>query len=217
MRSSKGNREFKFKRSETVAVNVTVDMIKELRARTGAGMMDCKKALVENDGDLEKAIDYLRKKGLAQAAKKSVRKAEEGAIEAYVHHNGKVGVMVELKCESDFVARTDQFKDLARQLAMHIAWANPEYVAGEDVPKEVIQREEGIEVERAKAEGKPEAVIDKIVQGKMAKFLEKVCLLEQPFIRDDSKKVKEVIAETIARLGENIVVGKFARLAVGEE
>ncbi len=198
-------------------MNVTVDMIKELRARTGAGMMDCKKALAENDGDMEKAIDYLRKKGLAQAAKKSVRKAEEGVIEAYIHHNGKVGVMVELKCESDFVARTEQFRDLARQLAMHIAWANPEYAAGEDVPQEVIQREKAIEVERARAEGKPEAVIDKIVEGKIAKFLEKVCLLEQPFIRDDSKKVREVIAETVARLGENIVVGKFARLAVGEE
>lgn len=196
---------------------VTVEMVKELRERTGAGMMDCKKALVEAGGDMEKAIDILRKKGLAQAAKKAGRVAEEGIVEAYIHHNSKVGVLVELKCETDFVARTDQFRALAKELAMHIAWANPLYVSKEDVPREVLEREEAIEKERARAEGKPEAVLDKIVQGRLAKFYERVCLLEQPFIRDDSKKVRDIIAEKIALLGENIVVGKFARLAIGEE
>ncbi len=200
-----------------ISVNVTVDMIKELRARTGAGMMDCKRALVENEGDMEKSIDFLRKKGLAQAAKKAVRVAEEGLIESYIHHNGKVGVLLELKCESDFVAKTDQFKDLARGIAMHIAWANPDYVSAEDIPEEILEREKSVETEKAKTEGKPPAVVEKIVQGRLAKFTESVCLLEQPYIKDDSKKVKEVIGETVAVLGENIVVGKFVRLSVGEE
>jgi elongation factor Ts len=195
---------------------VTVKMITELRERTGAGMMDCKKALVENGGDVEKAIDYLRKKGLATAAKKSVRAAEEGIVASYIHHNGKVGVLVELKCETDFVARTDQFKQLGAELAMHIAWANPSFISKEDVPQAELDREIAVEKERAKAEGKPEAVLDKIVQGRLSKFYERVCLLEQPFVKDDSKKVHDVIAEVIAKLGENIVVGKFARLAIGE-
>lgn len=195
---------------------ITVDMIKELRERTGAGMMDCKKALQENGGDVEKAIDYLRKKGLASAAKKAGRAAEEGIVASYIHHNKKVGVIVEMKCESDFVARTDQFKQLASEIAMHIAWANPQYVAKEDVPAAEVEREENIEKDRARQEGKPEAVLDKIVQGRLSKFYEGICLLEQPFIRDDSKKVKDVVAGTVAVLGENIVVGKFARLAIGE-
>lgn len=195
---------------------ITVDMIRELRERTGAGMMDCKKALQEVDGDVEKAIDLLRKKGLAQAAKKAARVADQGLVEPYIHHNGKVGVLVELRCESDFVARTEVFKELAREIAMHIAWAKPDYIAKEDVPKEQIEREESVEKERALAEGKPAAVLDKIVEGRLSKFYERICLLEQPFIRDDSKKVKDIIAEKIAVLGENIVVGRFARLALGE-
>lgn len=195
---------------------VTAAMIKELRERTGAGMMDCKKALVENEADMEKAIDFLRKKGLATAAKKAGRSAEQGIVEAYVHHNGKIGVLVELKCETDFVARTDEFKNLAREVAMHIAWANPQYVSKEEVPQDEVEREFAIEKERALAEGKPEAVVDKIVEGRMAKFFERICLLEQPFIRDDQKKVSEVVGEVIAVLGENIVVGKIARLAIGE-
>lgn len=195
---------------------ITVDMIKELRERTGAGMMDCKKALQETGGDMEKAIDFLRKKGLASAAKKAGRTAEEGIVASYIHHNGKVGVLVELKCESDFVARTDQFKHLGSEIAMHIAWANPQYVSKEDVPKAELNREIEVEKDRARQEGKPEAVLEKIVQGRLAKFYERVCLLEQPFIRDDSKKVKDVIAGAVAVLGENIVVGKFARLAIGE-
>ncbi|MGI6632097.1 MAG: translation elongation factor Ts [Bacillota bacterium] len=195
---------------------ITVEMIKELRERTGAGMMDCKKALQEMGGDMEKAIDFLRKKGLASAAKKAGRAAEEGAIASYIHHNGKVGVLVEMKCESDFVARTDQFKQLGADIAMHVAWANPQYVSKEDIPQAEIDREVEVEKDRARQEGKPEAVLDKIVQGRLSKFYERVCLLEQPFIRDDSKKVKDVIAGTVAVLGENIVVGKFARLAIGE-
>ncbi len=194
---------------------ITVDMIKELRERTGAGMMDCKRALQET-GDMEKAIDLLRKKGLAQAAKKAGRAAEEGIVASYIHHNHKVGVLLELKCESDFVARTDQFQKLASEIAMHIAWANPSYVSKEDVPEAELNREIEVEKERARQEGKPEAVLQKIVEGRLGKFYERVCLLEQPFIRDDSKKVKDIIASTVAVLGENIVVGKFARLAIGE-
>lgn len=196
---------------------VTVKMITELRERTGAGMMDCKKALVENNGDTEKAIDFLRKKGLATAAKKATRAAEEGIVVSYIHHNSKIGVLIELKCETDFVARTDQFKTLASEIAMHIAWANPSYVGKEEIPQEEMDREVAVEKERAKAGGKPEAVLNKIVQGRLGKFYERVCLLEQPFIRDDSKKVKDVIAETVAKVGENIVVGKFSRLAIGEQ
>ncbi|HHX29571.1 MAG TPA: translation elongation factor Ts [Firmicutes bacterium] len=194
---------------------MTVDMIKELRQRTGAGMMDCKRALQET-GDMEKAIDLLRKKGLASAAKKAGRAAEEGIVASYIHHNHKVGVLVEMKCESDFVARTDQFQKLASEIAMHIAWANPQFVSKEEVPKDELNREIEVEKERARQEGKPEAVLEKIVEGRLAKFYERVCLLEQPFIRDDSKKVKDVIANTVAVLGENIVIGKFARLAIGE-
>ncbi len=195
---------------------ITVDMIKELRERTGAGMMDCKRALVENGGDMEKSVDFLRKKGLASAAKKSSRVAGQGIVDAYLHHNGKIGVLLELKCETDFVARTDQFKELAKEICMHIAWANPQYVSQKDVPATEVLREEAVEKERAKAEGKPEAILDKIVQGRLSKFYEETCLLEQPFIRDGSKKVKEVIAENVAVLGENVVVGRFVRMALGE-
>lgn len=196
--------------------DITVSMIKELRERTGAGMMDCKKALQETGGDMEKAIDLLRKKGLASAAKKAGRTAEEGIVASYIHHNHKVGVLLELKCETDFVARTDQFQKLAAEIAMHIAWANPQYVSKEDVPADELNREIEVEKGRALQEGKPAAVLDKIVEGRLSKFYERVCLLEQPFIRDDSKKVKDIIAETVAVLGENIQVGKFARLAIGE-
>jgi len=195
---------------------ILVEMIRELRERTGAGMMDCKNALTESSGDTEKAIEILRKKGLAAAAKKAGRVAAEGIVASYIHHNSRVGVLVELKCETDFVARTDQFRTLASEIAMHIAWANPQYIAKEDVPKEELAHEESIEKERARTEGKPEAVFDKIVQGRLAKYYERVCLLEQPFIRDDSKKVKDVIAETVANVRENIVLGRFSRLAIGE-
>ncbi len=194
---------------------VTVDMIKELRARTGAGMMDCKRALEETGGDMDKAIDLLRKQGLAQAAKKASRAAEQGRIVSYIHHNHRVGVLLELNCETDFVARTDQFQELARQISMHIAMANPQYVSKDNVPEELVNHEIAIEREKAKAEGKPEAVMNKIIEGRIAKFYEGICLLEQPFIRDDSKKIRDIINEAIALLGENIVVGRFARFELG--
>ncbi len=194
---------------------VTVDMIKELRARTGAGMMDCKRALEETGGDMEKSIDLLRKKGLAQAAKKASRAAEEGRVVAYIHHNHRVGVLLELKCETDFVARTDQFQELAKDVAMHIAMANPQYVSKDQVPQEVVEHEMGIEKEKAKAEGKPEAIVEKIVQGRMSKFYETICLLDQPFIKEESKTIADLVNEAIARLGENIVVGRFARFELG--
>jgi elongation factor Ts len=194
---------------------VTVDMIKELRARTGAGMMDCKRALEETGGNMEKSIDLLRTKGLAQATKKASRTAEEGRIVAYIHHNHRVGVLLELNCETDFVARTDQFQELSRQIAMHIAMANPQYVSKDEVPEELVNHEIAIEKDKAKAEGKPEAVVNKIVEGRIAKFYEGICLLEQAFIRDDSKKIRDIINETIALLGENIVVGRFTRYELG--
>ena len=194
---------------------ITVDMIKELRARTGAGMMDCKRALEESGGSMEQAVDILRKKGLAQAAKRASRAAEEGLIVSYIHHNNRVGVLLELKCETDFVARTDEFQELARNIAMHIAMANPQYVSKDQIPEEVIEHEKNIEREKAKAEGRPEAVLDRIAEGRMSKFYENVSLLDQPFIKDDSKKIADLINETIARTGENIVVGRFARFDLG--
>jgi elongation factor Ts len=199
----------------SVVAEITVDMIKELRARTGAGMMDCKRALEEAGGDMEKAVDILRKKGLAQAAKRASRAAEQGLVVSYIHHNNRVGVLLELKCETDFVARTDEFQELARNIAMHIAMANPQYVSRDQIPQEVIDHEVSIEKEKAKAEGKPEAVLDRIVEGRMGKFYESVTLLDQPFIKDDSKKIADLINETIARTGENIVVGRFARFELG--
>ncbi len=195
---------------------ITPAMIKELRARTGSGMMDCKRALEETGGDMDKAVDYLRKKGLATAEKKSGRAAEEGVIESYIHHNRRVGVLVELKCETDFVARTDQFLELAREIAMHIAWANPRYISRDEVPADVLERERAIERERALQEGKPANIVDKIVEGRLGKFYSSVCLLDQPFIKDDSRKVSEIIAEKIAVLGENIVVKRFCRFELGE-
>ena len=194
---------------------VTVDMIRELRSRTGAGMMDCKKALEETGGDIEKAVDLLRKKGLAEAAKKAGRTAKEGIVTSYIHHNRRVGVLLELNCETDFVARTDQFEQLAKDIAMHIAMANPQYVSRNEVPEEVIEHEKTIEREKAEAEGKPEQVIEKIVEGKISKLKENICLLDQPFIQDNSKTIGDLINEAIVLLGENIVVGRFARFEVG--
>lgn len=194
---------------------VTVDMIRELRSRTGAGMMDCKKALEETGGDIEKAVDLLRKKGLAEAAKKAGRTAKEGIVTSYIHHNRRVGVLLELNCETDFVARTDQFEQLAKDIAMHIAMANPQYVSRNEVPEEVIEHEKTIEREKTEAEGKPEQVIEKIVEGKISKLYENICLLEQPFIKDNSKTIGDLINEAIVLLGENIVVGRFARFEVG--
>ncbi|MFH1191975.1 MAG: translation elongation factor Ts [bacterium] len=190
-------------------------IILKLREMTGLGMLDCKKALDETGGDVEKAIDYLRKKGELKAAKKSAeRTAKEGIIHAYIHAGGKVGVLLQLNCETDFVARNQEFEDLAHTLAMHIAAAQPLYVKAEDVPSDVLEREMDVYREQLKKEGKPENMIEKILSGKVAKYYEEVCLLNQPFIRDDKKKVEQIIAEAVAKIGEKIEVGRFTRYQI---
>jgi elongation factor Ts len=191
--------------------------VKELRERTGAGIMNCKKALLETEGNMEKAIEYLRQKGLAAAAKKSQRVAREGVVDAYVHAGGRIGVLVELNCETDFVGRTDEFKELAHELAMQVAALNPLYVSREDVPEDAVEKEREILKAQAKEEGKPDKILDKIVDGRISKFFESTCLLEQPYIRDQSIKIQDLINQAIAKVGENIVVRRFVRFEVGEE
>lgn len=194
---------------------ITAGMIKELREKTGAGMMDCKKALTASEGDPEKAIDFLRQKGLASASKKASRTASEGLIESYIHM-GKIGTMVEVNCETDFVARTDDFKELAKDIAMHIAAASPVYLSREDVPQDVLEREK--DIYRAQIEGKPPHVIEKILEGKLEKFYADTCLLDQIFIKDTEQKksIKNLIDDNIARLGENIVLRRFVRFQLGD-
>lgn len=194
---------------------VTSEMIKELREKTQAGMVDCKKALVETDGDMEKAVDFLRKKGLASADKKMGREVTEGIVASYIHSNSKIGVLVELKCATDFVARNEDFVALAKELAMQIAATNPQFVAPDQVPAEMLEREKDIYREQMKTSGKPENVIEKIVEGKVAKYYSEVCLLEQEYIKDGSVKIKDLIKQKIAIFGENIEVGKFARFQIG--
>ncbi len=196
--------------------NITAQMVKELRERTGAGMMACKKALQETDGDIEKAIDKLREMGLASAAKKAGREAKEGKVTSYIHAGGKIGVLVEINCETDFVANTDDFNNLCKDIAMHIAAANPQYVSREEVPEDVLEKEKNIMKEQLKQQGKPENILDKIVEGKIDKFYEETCLLDQQFIKDDSLKIKDLIQNIIAKLGENVVVRRFARFQIGE-
>ncbi|AEA34467.1 translation elongation factor Ts [Hippea maritima] len=196
--------------------NITAAMVKELRERTGAGMMACKKALQETDGDIEKAIDKLREMGLASAAKKAGREAKEGKVTSYIHAGGKIGVLVEVNCETDFVANTDDFNNLCKDIAMHIAAAAPEYVSRDEIPEDVINKEKEIMKEQLRQEGKPENILDKIVEGKIEKYYEQVCLLEQPFIKDDSMKIKDLVQNAIAKMGENIVVRRFARFKIGE-
>lgn len=191
--------------------------VKELRERTGAGIMNCKKALLETEGNMEKAIEYLRQKGLAAAAKKSQRVAREGVVDAYVHAGGRIGVLVELNCETDFVGRTDEFKELAHELAMQVAALNPLYVSREDVPEDAVEKEREILKAQAKEEGKPDKILDKIVDGRISKFFESTCLLEQPYIRDQGIKIQGLINQAIAKVGENIVVRRFVRFEVGEE
>jgi elongation factor Ts len=190
--------------------------VKELRNRTGAGMMDCKKALEESGGDMEQAIEYLRKKGLATAAKRAGKIASEGLVHAYIHGGGRIGVLIEVNCETDFVAKTDAFKELVHNLAMQVAASRPEYVAREDVPEEVLAKEKEILRAQALNEGKPEKVIDKIVAGRLEKFFQDNCLLEQPFIKDMDRTVQDLINEAVAKLGEKIVVRRFVRYEVGE-
>jgi len=194
---------------------ISSEMIRDLREKTGAGMMDCKKALTESDGDFEKAVSLLRKKGLATAAKKAGRIASEGSIGSYIHM-GKIGTMVEINCETDFVARTDAFRELVKDLAMHVAAANPSYLSIEDVPQNVLDQEK--EIYRAQITNKPPQVIEKILEGKIEKFYADTCLLEQIFIKDpdQKKRIKDLIAEYVARLGENIVVRRFVRFQLGE-
>jgi elongation factor Ts len=194
---------------------ITADMVKELRERTNAGMMDCKKALTQSGGDMERAVDILREKGLASAAKKAGRTASEGVIASYIHMN-KLGVMIELNCETDFVAKTEEFQALAKDICMHVAAANPLYLSREDVPQEEIDREKAIY--RTQVAGKPEHVIDKIIEGKVEKFFEDSCLLEQVFVKDPDQKQKigGLITERIAKVGENIVLKRFVRMQLGE-
>lgn len=190
-----------------------IEKIKQLREITGAGMMKAKEALAETDGDLEKAVDVLRKAGEASAAKRAEREARAGVIESYVH-SGRIGVLLELNCETDFVARTQDFKELARDLAMHVAAANPEYVNPEDVPVDVIERERAIYA--ADTEGKPAEIAEKMISGRLEKFYEQVCLVQQPFIKDPDKSVDQLVKEVIAKTGENIVVRQFQRIELGQ-
>ena len=191
-------------------------MIKELRDTTGAGVLDCREALEETGGDFEKAIAYLREKGHAEAAKKSMSAASEGIIEAYIHHGSQVGVMMELNCETDFVARTEDFKSLAHNLALHIAFSAPRYFTREDVPEEVVQDEKEIYRRQALEQGKPEDIVDRIIEGRMDKFYEQVCLMEQPFVKNEDKSIEDLLNEATTAFGELIVVRRFERYEVGE-
>lgn len=195
---------------------VTAEMVKELRERTGAGMMDCKKALNETNGDMEKAVDFLREKGLAAAAKKAGRVAAEGLVESYIHGGGRIGVLVEVNCETDFVAKTDDFKALVKDIAMQIAASNPAYVRREEVPAEVIEHEKEVLRAQALNEGKPANIVEKMIVGRLEKYYKEVCLMEQSFIKDPDKTITQVITESIARIGENISIRRFVRFQLGE-
>jgi elongation factor Ts len=200
----------------TTSVNITAAQVKELREKTGAPMMDCKHALTETKGDMEAAVVALRKKGVATAAKKAARVTSEGSVASYIHAGGKIGVLVEVNCESDFVARTDDFKTLVHDIAMHIAASDPKFIRKEDVTPEDYEKEKDIYRAQAAQTGKPAPVIEKIVDGKMAKFYEEVCLYEQPFIKEQTMTVAQLIASVIGKLGENISVKHFARFKVGD-
>jgi elongation factor Ts len=200
----------------TTTVNITAAQVKELRDKTNAPMMDCKNALAEAKGDIEAAIVVLRKKGVATAAKKATRATSEGSVASYIHAGGKIGVLVEVNCESDFVARTDDFKTLVHDIAMHVAATDPRYIRKEDVTPDAFEKEKDIYRAQAAATGKPPAVVEKIVEGKMGKFYEEVCLLEQPFIKDQTMTVHQLIATVVGKLGENISVKRFARFKVGD-
>jgi elongation factor Ts len=197
-------------------MEITADLVKELRARTGIGMMECKRALEEAGGIMEKAIEVLRKKGHARAQDKAERTTGEGLVGAYIHTNGKIGVLVEVNCETDFVARNSEFKELVKNIALHIAAANPRYLAPADVPADILDKEREIIREQFKDSKKPEAIVEKIVDGKLAKFYEEVCLLEQPYVRDDKMKVKDLLAQFIAKFKENTRVGRFVRYQIAK-
>ncbi|MED5370896.1 MAG: translation elongation factor Ts [Myxococcota bacterium] len=195
---------------------VSAKDIKDLRGRTGAGMLDCKKALAETDGDVDKAIDWLRQKGITKAAKKAGRAATEGLVHAYIHGTGKIGVLVEVNAETDFVARNEQFIELCNDIAMHIAAAAPEFVSKDEVPQDRIDREKEVQLARIVEEGKPAHIAEKIVVGRMGKFYEDICLLEQKFVKDDKKTVAEMLNEKIGTIGENIKIRRFSRFVLGE-
>ena len=198
-------------------MQISKDLIRELRNKTGAGVMDCKQALLEAGGDIQKAQDILREKGSVVAIKRSARETQEGLVSSYVHSGNKLGVLLEINCETDFVAKTSEFSQLAKELAMQIAAMDPLWIKPEDVPKEVIEKEKEIYKKQVQESGKPEKVIEKIAQGRLEKYFTQVCLLEQPYIKDPKLKVKDLITESITKLGENIRVSRFTRLKVGEE
>jgi elongation factor Ts len=197
-------------------MTISAGLVKELRERTGIGMMECKKALEESNGDIEKAITVLRKRGHARAKDKMDRQAKEGAIGSYIHLNGKIGVLVEVNCESDFVARNEEFQELVKNIALHIAAADPQYVSSENVPQEVLEEEKEIIREQFKDSGKPAEIIEKIVQGKLGKFYQEACLLDQPYVKEDKMAVKELVTAFIAKSGENVVISRFARFELGK-
>ena len=194
---------------------ITAAQVKELRERTGAGMLDCKNTLVETDGNIDKAIDLLREKGLSKAAKKSSRIAAEGLVDSYIH-GGRIGVLIEVNAETDFVAKTDEFKSFVKDMAMQVAASSPKYVGKEDVPEEEVEKEREILMNQVINEGKPEHIATKIVEGRLGKFYEQICLLEQPFIKEPSVKVQDLLNEKIAKIGENIKIRRFVRYEVGE-
>ena len=194
----------------------TMEMIKDLRERTGAGILDCKKALAENADDVEKSVDWLRAKGIASAAKKGGRVAAEGVVESYIHAGGRIGVLLEMNCETDFVAMNENFRSIVRDVAMHIAAAAPEYVSRDEVPTDVVERERAVQLERVISEGKPAAIAAKIVDGRLSKWFEDICLLDQKFVKDDSKTIEQVVKEGISTIGENIKIRRFVRFVMGE-
>jgi len=197
-------------------MEVTATLIKDLRERTGAGMADCKKALVETEGDLDKAMEYLRKKGLAAAAKKSGRLASEGLVHAYIHGTGRIGVLVEVNCETDFVARGEAFQAFVREIAMQIAAMNPQFVSPDEIPADLVEKERSIRTEQAKQSGKPDNIVAKMVDGGIAKWQKEICLLDQPWVKDDKKTIKDLVQELVSKIGENCKIRRFVRFELGE-
>jgi elongation factor Ts len=198
-------------------MEIKAELVKELRQRTGIGMMECKQALQESKGDIDKAILILRKKGYARAQSKMTRETAEGIIGSYIHLNGKIGVLLEVNCESDFVARNDEFKELVKNIAIHIAASNPRYVSSEEISPEILEQEKDIIEEQFKDSKKPPEIVEKIIQGKLGKFYEEVCLLDQPYVKDDKVSVKQLVASYIAKFGENIQISRFARYELGQQ
>jgi elongation factor Ts len=203
--------------SRRIVMEISAELVKQLRDKTGAGMMDCKKALADANGDETKALELLRQKGLASATKRASKTASQGAVASYIHMGGKIGVLVEVNCETDFVAKTEGFKTFVKEVAMHVAAANPQYLRREDVPADVVDKEKEIYRAQMKDSGKPPQVIEKIVEGKLGKFYGEVCLMEQLYVRDDKKKIQDLLHELVAKTGENTVIRRFARFQLGEQ